>query len=63
MKDILSFDRLSMEELWCSLAMMLSTVIGNIASAGKVKLLDLEFLKSFCPLKGPTWRGRYVRST
>lgn len=28
-------------------AMMLSTVIGNIASSGKLKLLDLEFPKSF----------------
>jgi 2,3-diketo-5-methylthiopentyl-1-phosphate enolase len=28
-------------------AMMLTTVIGNIASSGKLKLLDLEFPKSF----------------
>lgn len=28
-------------------AMMLSTVIGNISSSGKVKLLDLDFPKSF----------------
>ncbi|MEA4906925.1 MAG: RuBisCO large subunit C-terminal-like domain-containing protein [Anaerolineaceae bacterium] len=28
-------------------AMMLSTVIGNISSSGKVKLLDLEFPKTF----------------
>ncbi len=29
------------------LSMMLSTVIGNISSSGKVKLVDLEFPKSF----------------
>ncbi|MEI3134086.1 MAG: hypothetical protein V8S75_08420 [[Ruminococcus] torques] len=28
-------------------SMMLSTVIGNISSSGKVKLIDLEFLKVF----------------
>jgi 2,3-diketo-5-methylthiopentyl-1-phosphate enolase len=35
-------------------AMLLSTVIGNIASAGKVKLLDLEFPSEFLAnFKGP----------
>ena len=37
-----------------SAAMLLSTVIGNISSSGKVKLLDLEFPKSYLDLyKGP----------
>ena len=35
-------------------SMMLSTVIGNISSSGKVKLIDLEFPKSFLEgFKGP----------
>lgn len=35
-------------------AMMLSTIIGNIASSGKLKLLDLEFPESFLKeFKGP----------
>ena len=35
-------------------SMMLSTVIGNISSSGKVKLIDLEFPKSFlAEMKGP----------
>lgn len=35
-------------------AMMLSTVIGNISSSGKVKLLDLEFPEAFLSqFKGP----------
>ena len=35
-------------------SMMLSTVIGNISSSGKVKLVDLEFPKSFlAEMKGP----------
>lgn len=37
-----------------SLSMMLSTVIGNISSSGKVKLVDLEFPDSFLKhFKGP----------
>jgi 2,3-diketo-5-methylthiopentyl-1-phosphate enolase len=36
------------------ITMMLSTVIGNIASSGKLKLLDLEFPESFTnQFKGP----------
>lgn len=45
-----------------SFAMMLTTVIGNISSSGKVKLLDLEFpdkfLKSF---KGPKFGVSGIR--
>jgi len=36
------------------ISMMLSTVIGNISSSGKVKLIDLEFPKSFlAEFQGP----------
>lgn len=42
------------DNLGSSIAMLLSTVIGNISSSGKVKLLDLEFPKSYLNLyKGP----------
>ncbi|MDR1966999.1 MAG: hypothetical protein LBQ36_09835, partial [Synergistaceae bacterium] len=43
-------------------AMMLSTVIGNISSSGKVKLLDLEFPKSFLKeFGGPKFGVQGVR--
>ena len=43
-------------------AMMLSTVIGNISSSGKVKLLDLEFPDAFLSqFKGPKFGIQGVR--
>lgn len=43
-------------------SMMLSTVIGNISSSGKVKLLDLEFPKSFLGgFKGPKFGVQGIR--
>ncbi len=43
-------------------AMMLSTVIGNIASSGKVKLLDLEFPPAFLAgFKGPKFGVEGIR--
>ena len=43
-------------------AMMLSTVIGNIASSGKVKLLDLEFPESFTnDFTGPSFGVEGIR--
>jgi 2,3-diketo-5-methylthiopentyl-1-phosphate enolase len=43
-------------------AMMLSTVIGNISSSGKVKLLDLEFPKSFLnQFQGPKFGIQGIR--
>ncbi len=43
-------------------AMLLSTVIGNIASSGRVKLLDLEFPKAFmAQFKGPKFGVQGVR--
>ncbi len=43
-------------------AMMLSTVIGNISSSGKVKLIDLEFPKKFlAEFKGPKFGVQGVR--
>lgn len=45
-----------------SFAMMLSTVIGNISSSGKVKLLDLEFPKTFLSqFKGPKFGVQGIR--
>lgn len=45
-----------------SFAMMLSSVIGNISSSGKVKLLDLEFPDSFLKeFKGPKFGVQGVR--
>ena len=42
--------------------MMLSTVIGNISSSGKVKLIDLEFPKSFLAgFKGPKFGVQGIR--
>ena len=44
------------------LTMMLSTVIGNISSSGKVKLVDLEFPKSFLEhFQGPKFGISGVR--
>lgn len=44
------------------LSMMLSTVIGNISSSGKVKLVDLEFPKSFLAnFKGPKFGVQGIR--
>lgn len=43
-------------------SMMLSTVIGNIASSGKVKLLDLDFPKSFlAQFNGPKFGVQGIR--
>ena len=43
-------------------SMMLSTVIGNISSSGKVKLVDLEFPKSFLDgFKGPKFGVEGIR--
>ena len=43
-------------------AMMLSTVIGNISSSGKVKLLDLEFPDSFLKqMQGPKFGVAGIR--
>lgn len=43
-------------------AMMLSTVIGNISSSGKVKLIDLEFPKSFLDqFQGPKFGVQGIR--
>ena len=43
-------------------SMMLSTVIGNISSSGKVKLLDLEFPKSFLDnFQGPKFGVQGIR--
>ncbi|POP31946.1 ribulose 1,5-bisphosphate carboxylase [Lactonifactor longoviformis] len=43
-------------------SMMLSTVIGNISSSGKVKLVDLEFPKSFLEnFKGPKFGVQGIR--
>jgi 2,3-diketo-5-methylthiopentyl-1-phosphate enolase len=43
-------------------AMMLSTVIGNISSSGNVKLLDLEFPKSFLKsFSGPKFGVQGIR--
>ena len=43
-------------------AMMLSTVIGNISSSGKVKLLDLSFPESFLgQFKGPKFGVNGIR--
>ncbi|ATW24270.1 RuBisCO large subunit C-terminal-like domain-containing protein [Candidatus Formimonas warabiya] len=43
-------------------AMMLSTVIGNISSSGKVKLIDLEFPKMFlAQFKGPKFGVQGIR--
>lgn len=43
-------------------AMMLSTVIGNISSSGKVKLLDLSFPPSFlAQFKGPKFGVQGIR--
>lgn len=45
-----------------SFAMLLSTVIGNISSSGKVKLLDLEFPKSYLSeFKGPKFGIQGIR--
>lgn len=45
-----------------SFAMMLSSVIGNISSSGKVKLLDLEFPDSFLKeFKGPKFGVQGIR--
>ncbi len=45
-----------------SMAMLLSTVIGNISSSGKVKLLDLEFPKSYlAEYKGPKFGIQGIR--
>lgn len=45
-----------------SFAMMLSSVIGNISSSGKVKLLDLEFPESFLKeFKGPKFGVQGIR--
>lgn len=42
--------------------MMLSTVIGNISSSGKVKLLDLSFPESFLgQFKGPKFGVNGIR--
>ena len=44
------------------LSMMLSTVIGNISSSGKVKLVDLQFPKSFlAEFKGPKFGVQGIR--
>lgn len=43
-------------------AMMLSTVIGNISSSGKVKLLDLEFPKKYLEqFEGPKFGVKGIR--
>ena len=43
-------------------SMMLSTVLGNISSSGKVKLLDLEFPQSFLKnFKGPKFGVQGIR--
>jgi len=43
-------------------SMMLSTVIGNIASSGKVKLIDLEFPRAFLKeFKGPKFGVQGIR--
>lgn len=43
-------------------SMMLSTVLGNISSSGKVKLVDLEFPKSFLRnFKGPKFGVQGIR--
>lgn len=43
-------------------SMMLSTVIGNISSSGKVKLIDLEFPKSFLDqFQGPKFGVQGIR--
>lgn len=43
-------------------SMMLSTVIGNISSSGKVKLIDLEFPSSFLKgFKGPKFGVEGIR--
>lgn len=43
-------------------AMLLSTVIGNIASSGKLKLVDLEFPKSFLEdFRGPKFGVQGIR--
>ena len=45
-----------------SMAMLLSTVIGNISSSGKVKLLDLEFPDSYLKeFKGPKFGVQGIR--
>lgn len=45
-----------------SFAMMLSSVIGNISSSGKVKLVDLEFPDSFLKqFKGPKFGVQGIR--
>jgi len=44
------------------ISMMLSTVIGNISSSGKVKLVDLEFPKSFLAnFQGPKFGVQGIR--
>lgn len=44
------------------LSMLLSTVIGNIASSGKLKLVDLEFPESFLKgFKGPKFGVQGIR--
>ena len=44
-------------------SMMLSTVIGNISSSGKVKLIDLEFPKTFLDgFKGPKFGVQGIRN-
>jgi 2,3-diketo-5-methylthiopentyl-1-phosphate enolase len=44
-------------------AMLLSTVIGNIASSGRVKLLDLEFPSTFlAQFKGPKFGVEGIRA-
>jgi len=45
-----------------SLPMLLSTVIGNIAAAGKIKLMDLSFPKSYVDaFKGPKFGLKGIR--
>lgn len=50
------------ENFGAQFAMLLTTVIGNISSSGKVKLLDLEFPKSYLKeFKGPKFGIEGIR--